>query len=385
VKNIIVSLFMLFSPTLTFAATGHDHDHGYDIVAQAYSREEAIKKRLEALETNQAELYHTLAEKKTAGLPKKITERISISGLVELEAALESVKFANGTTDAGSDLILATAQLGFGVEVSEQISGDLILLFEEGENFTLDEVAINLTNDYLFGRFGLQYLPFGVFNSHFISDPLTLELGEIQEAALLSGYNHDLFALSAFVFNGEAEEGNQEDHIRDWGLSLAVTPVENLELGASYISDLADTAAELLDGGYRDRVGGWSAYAILGLGAIEISGEFLGATNSFDAVDLDEDGDGSGDAPMAWNLELAWAVTKNLELAARYEGSAEFAGQPKRQYGVGASWSPRKNVSLSLEYLHGEFDKDFAGDQINAAGSPTDVRDFVTAQLAFEF
>jgi hypothetical protein len=160
--------------------------------------------------------------------------------------------------------------------------------------------------------------------------------------------------------------------------------MENVELGASYLSDLADTDAELLEE-YTERVGGWSAYAVLGFGDFEFSGEFLGATESFDAADLDEDGNGSGDKPAAWNLELSYAVAENIEVALRYEGSDEFAGQPERQYGVAASWAPWEHVNLALEYLRGEFDNDFAGDLASDGGSPADKRDLVTAQLAFEF
>jgi hypothetical protein len=378
---LLAGLLALATPTLAAAMSGHDHVQ----VAQAYPREEVIEKRLEDLEKSQAEIYHTLAEKKTAGLAEKITEKISISGLIEVEAGAEEVEYADGTTDAGSDLVLATAQLGLGMKATEHISGDLIFLFEEdATDLEIDEAAINLSNDVLFGRFGRQYVPFGVFNSHFISDPLTLELGETRETALLAGYNRDLFSLSAFIFNGDAEKAGQEDHIRDWGLSLTVTPMENVELGASYLSDLADTDAELLEE-YTERVGGWSAYAVLGFGDFEFSGEFLGATESFDAADLDEDGNGSGDKPAAWNLELSYAVAENIEVALRYEGSDEFAGQPERQYGVAASWAPWEHVNLALEYLRGEFDNDFAGDLASDGGSPADKRDLVTAQLAFEF
>jgi len=71
-----------------------------------------------------------------------------------------------------------------------------------------------------------------------------------------------------------------------------------------------------------------------------------------------------------------------VELAARYEGSDEFAGQPERQYGVDVSWSPWEYTTLSLEYLRGEFDLDFSADE---NGNVLDRRDLVTAQLAFEF
>ncbi len=386
-KKILIAILILFTPTL--AAAGHDLEPGQ--IAQAYPREKVLEKRLETLEQKQTEIYHTLAEKKTAGLAEKITEKITISGLIEVEAAAEDVEFSDNTTDAGSDLILATAQIGLGLKATEHISGDVIFLFEEDEtDLEVDEAAINLTNDVLFGRFGRQYLPFGVFNSHFISDPLTLELGETRETALLAGYQRDHFNLSAFLFNGDAEKVGEEDHLRDWGASLTVTLLEDLEFGASYLSDLADTDVELLllskaDNQYEHRVPGWSAYAIIGFGPFELAGEFLGATKSFKATDLDENGDGSGDKPVAWNFELAFYPATNVELALRYEGSNEFADQPENQYGAAASWGPWEHITLSVEYLRGRFDSDFAVEAVNGDGSPADERDLVTAQVAFEF
>jgi hypothetical protein len=335
----------------------------------------------------QAEPYHTLAEKKAAGLAGNITDRITISGLIEVEAAAESVNFADGTADGSSDLTLATAQVGLGMKLTEKVRGNINLLFEEGAfgdedtDLEVDEAAIDINYAPLFGRFGRLYVPFGVYHSHFISDPLTLALGETRETALLLGYGHDLFSLSAFVFNGDAGRIGQEDHIRDWGASLVLTPAEGMELGGSYLTDLADSDAGLISE-YRRRVGGWSSFATVERGPFGASAEILGAVKSFAAADLDADGNGKGDKPLAWNLEVSWAPVEQVELAARYEGSDEFAGQPERQYGLTVSWSPRAYTTLSLEYLRGEFDHDFSADE---DGNVLDRRDLVAAQLAFEF
>lgn len=371
-NRIVLTLLvpLLLTPALALA-------HG-DTDADPRSYEE----RLKALEERQTELYHTLAEKKAAGLASSITERITISGLIEVEAAGESVEFADGSSSAASDMTLATAQFGLGVKLTEALSGDIIFLFEEdATDLEVDEAAINFAHAPWSARIGRQYLPFGVFHSHFISDPLTLQLGETRETALLAGYSRDSFSLSAFLFNGDAEKLGEEDHLRDWGASLVLTPSEGVELGGSYLSDLADSNAELLTE-YRQRVGAWSAFATVERGAFGLSAEILGAVRAFAAADLDADGDGSGDEPLAWNLEASWAPVENVELAARYEGSEDLAGQPERQYGVGASWSPWEYASLSLEYLRGEFDRGFGVDE---DGNTLDKRDLVTAQLAFEF
>jgi hypothetical protein len=383
---LLIALFAL--PALAFA-------HG-DHPAAAGSGAATLEGRLEALEARPAELYHTLAEKKEAGLAQQITERITLSGLLEGEAAAKNLEFADGSSDAASDLTLATAQLGFGIQLIDQVSGDLSFLFEEGEtDLEVDEAAINLAIGPWNGRVGRQYLPFGVFHSHFISDPLTLELGETRETAALAGYSYGPATLAAFVFNGDAEKAGEEDHLRDWGASLVLTPLDGVELGGSYLSDLADSGAGLVVAQdpatgatfneYGRRVAGWSAFFVVSHGQFGLAGEVLGATRHFAATDLDADGDDRGDRPLAWNLEASWALLDTLEVAVRYEQSREFAGQPERQYGADVSWSPWQSTTLSLEYLRGEFDPAFAGDVVSSAGSPADRRDLLTAQLAFEF
>ena len=347
-------------------------------VAPALSLEE----RLQGLETRQAELYHTLAEKKEAGLNSSITDRLTFSGLLEVEAAAEKLHLAAGSSVAASDLAVATVQLGLGAKVNEAVSSNIIVLFEEDASaLAVDEASIDLVQGPWSARIGRQYLPFGVYNSHFISDPLTLALGETRETALLAGYSREHLSLSAFLFNGDVDKSNAGDHLGDWGASLLLTPTAGFEVGGSFLSDLADSDAGLLST-YESRVGGWSTFAVLEQGPFGVSAEILGALKNFAAADLDSNGDAGGDRPLAWNLEVAWTPMEQVELAARYEGSSEFAGQPERQYGVSASWSPVEHVSLALEYLRGTFDHAFG---VDADGNILDKRDLVTAQLAVAF
>ena len=350
----------------------------------------SVEERLQTLEREQQDLadkfseyqtepYHTLEGKKAAGLGTMIADRLSLSGLLELEGYFESVKDRDGNSDSQSDLTLATAQLSFGVLISEMVSGDVSLLYEEDEtDLEVDEAAINLEYNGWFGRLGQQYVPFSPFYSHMISDPMTLELGETRETAVLGGYRTNLVAVELFVFNGDAEEEGGEDHINDYGVHLTVYPTPGLEVGVGYLSDLADSDAELLENEeYQSRTGGASAYFVWEFSDYGLSAEYVGATEDFDAEDLDMNGDGSGDRPMAWNTEFAWYPQSFLEFAVRVEGSDEYYDQPELQYGAKVGWSPMEHLSLALEYLHGEFDKDFSDD--------LDKRELVVTQLALEF
>jgi hypothetical protein len=102
----------------------------------------------------------------------------------------------------------------------------------------------------------------------------------------------------------------------------------------------------------------------------------LAGLEKFGAVKFLKNVDGNGDEPLAWNVEVAWGVAADTELALRIEGSEEMAGMPELQYGICVSKGIGENISLSLEYLHGEFD---------TFNAPLDTRELVTAQLALEF
>lgn len=361
-KSWTLALFLACAPTLALATAPAEHDQSTKVV-----------------EERQAEIYHTLEEKKSAGLATLLGGQLTLSGLLEVEGGFQKTSLRSGGSEKASDLTLATAQLGFGVTASENIGGTLTLLYEEADDarIEVDEATIDLNNGPWRARVGRQYLPFGVFRSHFISDPLTLELGETQATALRAGYHQKLFALDAFAFKGDAEQAGKDDQIRDVGASLTLTPAEGMELAASYLSDLGDSGSELLGATYTRRVAGWSASAVAALGPVELSGEYLGAVKSFAAADLDADLNGSGDQPRAWNLEVAVYPVETVEIAARFEGSDQFAGQPRRQYGLVTNWGFHANASLALQYLRGEFDEPF--------GVGQDARDLATIQLALAF
>lgn len=337
----------------------------------------SLEERLSGLEARQAELYHTLAEKKSAGLSESISKNMTLSGLIEVEGSAVRRRLADHSTDSASDLVLATAQLGLDAKVSEEVGVNLTLLYEEGGELEVDEAFMRFEEGRWSMNAGRLYLPFGAFHSHFVSDPLTLTLGETRQTAVLAGYGQGGVQLQAFAFNGNVDKAGSEDHVNDGGLRLTVTPGDGLEFGASILSDLAESNAVLLGGNvYTRRVVGWSAYAHLQQGRLGLEAEYLAAARAFAASDLDINADGRGDQPQTWNLEAAWALTPAVELAARYGGSRELAEVPRHEYGVDLSWSPLAATTFSFEYLRGNF---------NAALASAESSDQLTLQVALAF
>lgn len=358
--------------------------------------EPSMEERLEALEERVKQL-ESLIEKAGLELPAgeaaeeeaapNIGDRVAFSGALEVEASAGHTKQVGGGKIRTSDITLATAELGFGVGINEKFSGNLVLLWEEDdtEPIDIDEGVIVYSRagfDLTAGRF---YPPFGTFNTHFIADPMTLELGEIQQSGVQFHYApSDYFEAYLVVANGEVDRTNRGDNINDFGLRLDFHPLvgedASLDLGLQYYSDIADTAAAVAGAGavLRKMVGGLGANVDWARGPWSANFEYVGALRDFDPANLDTDADGDGDSPSAWNLEVGYALSDVHEMALKYEGSREFADFPKSLLGAVSNWDLGDGVGLGLEYLYGTFDRGF---------STTGARrsHLLTTQLAIEF
>jgi|TARA_B100000959_G_scaffold113369_1_gene119474 predicted porin len=313
-------------------------------------------------------------------LPKPVlAEKFEISGVLEAESFYSSTDLAAGGDTNASDITTATAELAVGMNLHQYVHGQINLKWEEDDTDPLQFDVGTMTLGKLDGlsvTVGKAYLPFGAFNSHFVSDPITLQLGETRESPFIIAYNQDIFTVKAGAFNGDVKKIGDDTLVDDYVVAIEVTPVEGIILGASYISDMADTDADLLSGSnFIDEVGGFSAFVSTTFGPLTVEAEYLGALDDFASSDLDGDSDGNGDQPRAWNVEAAYGVTDKLEAAIKYEGNDEFFTSPKDQYGVAASYQIWDGVSASLEYLHGNYDNSSTNDNI----------DIATLKLAAEF
>lgn len=315
---------------------------------------------------------------------------VTLSGVVEVEAAYTDDDRETGDT---SDITLATVELGVDVNPVQHVSGHVLLLFEEDdtEPMDVDEAFIRLDGEDklpLFLQAGRQYVPFGYFESHFISDPLTLELGETRESSVVAGFTSDRFEISLGVFNGDVNEtGETDDHIDGYVASATYTlPGENafgLMAGISYISNIGESNNLQGEDGVDVDAGNTIADHVSGLAAfisanykeklfLEI--EYITATDDFNPGELGFDG-GLAAQPSAYNVELTYLFTDRIEAGIRVAG-AEDTGEflPETLYGAVVNYALFDTLSLGLEYQYGEFDT-------------VDEKDVttVTAQLALEF
>ena len=327
------------------------------------------------------QIYHTPREKRDAGLDTKLSEWLSLSGLAKIEATSFDNNFRNNISNAGRDDALTAVQLGFKLDISKQVEAEIILDFrDKTTGSALDEAFVELNSGSWGLSVGKQTLPFGSYYSHFITGPL-LEFGETRATALLIGYHYDSGVdFSAFTYQGRARKSNVDERINDWAVAAEAKLLDDrVLLGASYLSDLADSDVQLLkgfDNQYPSRVGAWNAYAVLRAGTAEVSFEMLRAVRAFRALPP------TADQPRAWNFEIAYYPTATWQVAARFERSAELRDQPERRVGVAVTWLAYGVVTISIEALRADFKPGFVLDD---NGNELRRQTLFATQLSLEF
>jgi hypothetical protein len=351
------------------ASEEEDHHHGV----------QSLSDRVERLEG------------KTGALAE-VSDRVRVSGLVEVAASTARTRDAAGHKQNSSDVTLSTAQLNADATVNPYVNGHLALLYEEDPqdsgNTTvgLDEAIVALNGGEawpVYANIGRMYVPFGHFESHFVSDPLTLALGETNDTAVVAGFANELVDVNAGVMKAKVKEAGSSDHVNtvvaSATLSLPAASKEGLAMtsGVSYLSTLAASdgleAETTTAGEVADSVGGVSGFVSLAYGeCFFFDAEYLGALEGFRTGDLSFV-DAHNRRPSAWNLEAAAKITPGTEFALRYGGSDQ-AGNflAENEYGAAVLYELFADTSLTIEYLFQEFQ-----DAVNNSQA--------TMQLAVEF
>lgn len=298
-----------------------------------------------------------------------IDDSLQLTGLVEVEAAAAK-DYADEDT---SDVTLATVEIGLDARLSDWSSAHLLLLYEEGEeddHLIVDEGTIVLGNAERFPLYlsaGKMYLPFGLYETSMISDPLTLELGEINDSSLLFGFDASGFYGSLYAFNGDINESGEEDEVDGWGASLGYGYQGEgfgLDLGVDWINDIGDTDAlgdfleddmgtDVVD----DYVDGFAAHAFFTMGAFGLITEYVTALDSFPAGEVPFAGGGA--EPEALMVEGSFVTeffSRQTVFALGYQTTDEALalGLPEERYLGAVSMEIFANTSLALEYLHDE-------------------------------
>ena len=357
---------------------------------------DALRKEVEAAgsaadkETMKAEIKEEVTEelKAEGGILSGIQEHISLSGLIEVEAS-----FGDDFEDNDlSDIVLATVELGIDAEINDWVKGHLLLLYEEDETepIDVDEGTITIGNPEVCPGYvtaGKMYVPFGNFETHMISDPLTLELGETNESAIQVGVETSGFYASVYAFNGDVDEhDNDDDEIEGFGVNAGFA-YENdsvsLDLGVYYINNIGDSdlLTEFLPDEIDDYVEGYGVHGIFNIGPFSLIGEYMESGDEFEVGELAFGSDGA--EPAAWNVEAGYTFElagKETTLAIGYQGTDEALALelPETRLMGSVAMEIFDSTSLAFEWTHDEdYDESDGG-----TGEDTDI---ATIQLGVEF
>ena len=209
---------------------------------------------------------------------------------------------------------------------------------------------------------GRQFLPFGVFDTRMISDPLTLEVGETNEISWNLGWGSGAFQAAVFGFNGDDGLGSaggiagyggavsfsSEREESAVALNLALT--SDFGYADNVLSVLADAA---LGRQSASRVTGLSAYGSWRYGAVTIIGEYVGALESYAAGEMQFAERGA--KPASWMLEAACefvAGGMDATVAAGYQATREAVALelPARRLLAVASVALWEPITLGVEW-----------------------------------
>lgn len=307
-------------------------------------------------------------------------------------------------------------------EVDFGLEADLEYEYEDFGNeatseFTFDNVEVSLDGEWWSGEIGIKYqtdqgsalkveaaslriggtqrwpwfsvvgrtvVPFAEFDALFVTDPMTMVVGETDEDAIIVGLADDSLEGATAIFRGPSEA-------KDPGIvaSASIRAAEDVRVGLGWSSDLTRSAElreihedriddRLSQGADPEELGGsttaWDP--VMGLGAsLSIErGELLlqlahvTALESFDPGYLK-----NGIArPAAWNFEVGVRPMPRWLLAGRLETSHDLPQNPTTQYGAAVEYRMAEPVGIALEYLRGE----------SSGGDP--ARNLVAFQLSLE-
>jgi hypothetical protein len=366
-----------------------------EMIQAQQSQLDALKTALQKAETKamaasvKAEQAKEASSKGSSipGLPRGLT----IGGVAELEIT-DAESFAEASS---SDITLATVELFVDAQLHDYLGTHVQFIYEDDgtETIGLDEANFTLGNTnefplYLMG--GKWPMPFGgSFDTAMNSNPLTTNLGEVKEAAVLLGLVKDGAILEGYFFNGDTQKIGEGDQIDQFGISAGYggdLSGAEYNIGIGYINNIADAdavtdgltnSARLADG----YVAGFEAHGDVTFKGIALRGAYMTALDDFASGNLAFNGQSA--EPSAWVTEAAYTMDimgKETTFAGTAQGTSEALalGLPELRVGGAVTVGIVDHFSVTGEYLR---DEDYA----TAEGGTGRAGHTATLKLAAEF
>jgi len=311
----------------------------------------------------------------------QLTDRLRLNTTIEL-VHLQINNERDGHGDQHDDENAQVYIFDFNAQFHERISG--VFLFEAEHNDAefisfIDEAHLQIDLGWGDLKFGKQYVSFGKFATSFYADPLTL-FAETNRNAFLTAFSiNETVTLSAYASDSKASDTTSDDGY-DFGMSVDLNLFDDrLQIGSAYLSDLAESGAELLcenDNRYQQRVAAATLYAHWHLDSFSMFAEYITALEHYRELDS------NANHPRAAHIELGWQYSDDLSFAVRYEYSDELSDAPEQQYGLSATWQALPYLSLIADYLYADYKNNFVFDD---DGIALEHSHLFGVQAVFEF
>ncbi|NGZ28637.1 MAG: LbtU family siderophore porin [Magnetococcales bacterium] len=321
------------------------------------------------------------------------TDRITLSGAVEVEA-FSMKDFARNRT---SDINLATAELGLEMKINDWVKSKVVLLYEDPSTdpINLDHGTITLGNAEktpFYFTTGLMTVPFGVFNTNMISDPLPLNLAENKrEGTVLLGFEKDGFYGSVYAFNGSVNKGS--DAIHQGGGQLGYKLDKDglkLDVGVDYTNSLDDSdgltnfvQAYSAPSTIPEHAAAVGVHGMVQYAGVTAIGEYIAAQDTLQLGPAVWNGRRA--KPRAWQTELGYTfemMEKETTVSVGWQGSDQAFDAalaiPEDRKMCAIKVGIFENTTLGLEYAR---DKDYPV----ANGGTNNSAHTTTGQLAVSF
>ena len=243
----------------------------------------------------------------------------SSSLLLEVEALGSSV-----AGEPASDLVWATVDWETFFSSGEGLQWHVGLLWEQDsrEEDPLDRLSVRGEWNQLGLTVGRFYQPVGRFDSMFISDPLTLELGELNQTSVMVDAQLGSLLAQAGLFRSslgvEDEQGLEEGYAAlTWELR------ESVVVGGYWLNNLLETdglvelGSALVDADHVVSAAGWGGFVAVEAGDIRVNADWLGAVDSVH-------GGARDGQPSAWQVECGCVWGEHWSAGVRFERSDEF-------------------------------------------------------------
>jgi hypothetical protein len=356
-----------------------------------------LERRIEQLEKRIGE--YEKGEKEA--LPGAWAEKITLNGAVEFDYTYQddSNLADSSVNDSTSDLYIGTVELGLGIAFHEAVTGSVVLKAEnvgdDPENDDtdddpfVDEAIITIQQEgfplYFVG--GKRTQPFGFFNNHLISDPITQDCYEVVKAGATVGYTPGILNMdmSLTAYRGETlADKVAETGWLDWSNTADTDDI------SSYIANVTAYClnecmvfslyydSEPGEGSRNETIGGTFSYAMENIG-LTLDAEYIAA--------VDRENAAGGAEESAWFAGAAYRVIDPMEIAVRYESFDDDQNGDQdlhleNRYSLGVTYTLFEKDPFVCN-LMGEYRK--SNYEAAAGGSADDDLDEFFARVAIAF